>query len=148
MILSVPFCPYHFVPYHFVLEPYIHVQETEFLRSNGSFAVDNVAGLIRSMQQEQVVAPSPCSSAGDAATPSAGPSSMSLQRQLDHLRSELNRARDENMRLHEKVVAVTMDSGLSDDGSSGLPVDETKLKSSLIRAQRDLVSCRIFLLLL
>src|SRR6218665_2417901 len=21
-ILSVPFCPYHFVPYHFVLEPY------------------------------------------------------------------------------------------------------------------------------
>ena len=22
-ILSVPFCPYHFVPYHFVLEPYI-----------------------------------------------------------------------------------------------------------------------------
>jgi len=22
MILSVPFCPYHFVPYHFVLEPY------------------------------------------------------------------------------------------------------------------------------
>ena len=22
MILSVPFCPYHFVPYHFVLEPH------------------------------------------------------------------------------------------------------------------------------
>jgi len=21
-ILSVPFCPYHFVPYHFVLEPF------------------------------------------------------------------------------------------------------------------------------
>jgi len=21
MILSVPFCPYHFVPYHYVLEP-------------------------------------------------------------------------------------------------------------------------------
>ena len=24
MILSVPFCPYHFVPYHFVLEPLFH----------------------------------------------------------------------------------------------------------------------------
>src|SRR6218665_2062890 len=22
MILSVPFCPYHFVPYHFVIEPF------------------------------------------------------------------------------------------------------------------------------
>jgi len=24
MILSVPFCPYHFVPNHFVLEPFKH----------------------------------------------------------------------------------------------------------------------------
>ena len=27
-ILSVPFCPYHFVPYHFVLEPLIYVDTT------------------------------------------------------------------------------------------------------------------------
>src|SRR6218665_563783 len=46
MILSVPFCPYHFVPYHFVLEPFpllhtcisfLHnssLQKTPFITAN------------------------------------------------------------------------------------------------------------------
>ena len=33
MILSVPFCPYHFVRYHFVLEPVVTLVETVIFKN-------------------------------------------------------------------------------------------------------------------
>ena len=65
---------------------------------------------------------------------------VSHQREIENLRSELNRCRRENDRLHEKLVEATeAGSFIADD--SNLPTDEAKLKTSLIRAHRDVVSC-------
>src|SRR6218665_1245225 len=52
MILSVPFCPYHFVPYHFVLEPFsvVEMQLLSLLplgRFLVSFLVDARGGAMR-----------------------------------------------------------------------------------------------------
>src|SRR6218665_3984654 len=40
-ILSVPFCPYHFVPYHFVLEPNLRYTQTFDQRTVGQRTADH-----------------------------------------------------------------------------------------------------------
>jgi hypothetical protein len=62
-----------------------------------------------------------------------------LEHNLDSARAEIKRLRADNVRLQENLFAE-MDVTLAGGGDGSIPVEETKLKSSLIRSQRDVVS--------
>lgn len=107
-----------------------------------SLSTAYITELVESIkQQPHLSEPATATSTGSENELSATRTSKLVvtERELESVRRELNRARDENTRLHEKLV-VAMDPGLgADPGNAGLPSDETKLKSALIRSQRDVV---------
>ena len=58
------------------------------------------------------------------------PNDPDAQKQIQHLRNEIAKLRDENASLRSKFVSLPPDLEQA---------DESKLKTSLLRAQRDLV---------
>jgi len=66
------------------------------------------------------------------------PSDSIIEHNLESARAEIKRLRAENVRLQEQLFAE-MDATLAAGGDASMPADEAKLKSALIRSQRDVV---------